>query len=351
MGWVNKSDWTTKGSHPPLRYKGKEQVGTGGDFVTPNAYRAIHGRFDAPKFVVGYLNPVPFIDVPNLQMAIYQYTGPGAFPYARNKSWSSLVNQVRPNQAELGVLLGEMRESSRMIATRCTQMYHAYRALRRGNFRGFLRELHIGPYRRHRNWVRNSVADASGLWLEYSFGWAPLASDVSNACGVLGQETPHRSKVSGSGRQRYAYETNIEEMYGLAYVKQGCLFRVVNPNAYLAQSLGVTNWASIAWELIPFSFMVDWAFDVGSFLGSFTDLMGLEITGAYNTLYVEASGTVRLYRNDWTPPYESSGKACVIKRSSGLTTPLPNTQAVANIGQSVKRAANAASLLGQILAS
>jgi hypothetical protein len=58
---------------------------------------------------------------------------------------------------------------------------------------------------------------------------------------------------------------------------------VSNPNLYLANKLGFVNPGVIAWELVPFSFVIDWFVPVGNFLSQWTDFVGLTLQKAYTT--------------------------------------------------------------------
>jgi hypothetical protein len=46
-----------------------------------------------------------------------------------------------------------------------------------------------------------------------------------------------------------------------------------------AVSLGLTNPVSLAWELLPFSFVVDWAWPLGDYFSQFDALAGVEVKG------------------------------------------------------------------------
>lgn len=57
--------------------------------------------------------------------------------------------------------------------------------------------------------------------------------------------------------------------------KISTLVRVSDPNLWLANQLGFVNPVVIAWDLVPFSFVVDWFVNVNEFLNSYTDMWGL----------------------------------------------------------------------------
>lgn len=332
---------------------GRETHGYKGNHVDPLPCDSCSGVASPPRLEYQSLRGHYYsVDV-RAWRSITDFIGKDFGTAASNKAWASLVDKVRSGPASLGVSLAEGRESMEMIANRFGRMTRAYRHLRHGRFRPFLRELTIGPKRKHRNMIKNSVNDASSLWLEYSFGWKPLTQDVYDACTALSKPVPGGHFV-GKGHEAVDHEYssfNYRGYYlGLITVKQGGDFFVTNPNLYLAQEMGLANPAQIAWELVPFSFMVDWVFDVGSFLGGYTDFLGITIVRPYTSRFIRCRGQEALREGrfwSWNPPQNIN--TVVFRRRPGLTQPVPNTHFLTNIGQSWKRAANAASLLGQIL--
>ena len=58
------------------------------------------------------------------------------------------------------------------------------------------------------------------------------------------------------------------------------------------QQLGFANPVGIAWELIPLSFVADWAFNIGSYLDLQTSLWGLKVLDAGYSLKCEAYAEV-----------------------------------------------------------
>lgn len=343
MPWVDKDKWTIA-SDAIGRRSGKTQRGGNGDHVTPGGYYADYGNFPTgtPELPNGARQPD--VDVPNL----YFFHNAGILPHARNKAWSQLVQKVRSGPASLGVAIAEARESLAMITARFSQLYRGYRNLRRGNFRGFLHTFGIGPKRKHRKKIRNTVSEVSSLWLEYSFGWAPLFKDIYDGCHAMGSPIPS-GKFSGSGMEDYSHDSSSESFSTRGICKMGAKVSIDNPNAYLAQQLGLANPLQIAWELVPFSFVVDWVFDVGSFLGALTDLFGCVVQDGYTTYFAKA--TVTCYWDRYTTnPKVLSGRVAYVRRNLGLELPVPNTDILSNLGSSIKRAANAAALLGQFMA-
>lgn len=353
MSQTLNENWESDGhGGPGDKRKGYRKVGWTGNHVTPTQYVGYGGSLSPRTFfppsgawLPNYGLPTGAID-PNF---IGEST---PFPHAMNRAWSRFVQKVRTDPAELGTFLAEGREGLEMVARRATGCYRAYRDLRRGDLYGALRNLDLLPDRktaRNQNALKRGIKTASDLWLEYSFGWKPMFGDIYDGCKAITQPVPG-GPVSGSGSESYYYNTYQEyglreEWRGKGVCKVGADVFVSNPNLYLLQQMGVANPIEVAWELVPFSFVVDWVFDVGSCLGSITDLLGCDVQNAYHTSFLRATGTMW-----WYPGYQSWGSIWGVRRNTGLPLILPNANIKANLGLSLNRAANAVSLLGQILA-
>jgi hypothetical protein len=126
---------------------------------------------------------------------------------------------------------------------------------------------------------------------------------------------------------------------------------LTNPNLGLASRMGLVNPLSIAWEVVPFSFVVDWFLPVGNFLENLTSLAGtvqLEAQAAYRKT---ASGSDRVAFPDI--PGLDIGKnrkdlAYSFQRAVG-ELPMPKLAFKILEGPSVVRAATAISLLITVL--
>jgi hypothetical protein len=361
--WVNKNQWEIDAG----RYRGKIQNGSQGDHVHVTAYKA-HGCKNAEK---SKLLPngarQPQFDVPNTAFVapVLSSVMGSNFPAARNKAYAKFVSRARngPSSADdtrrgpasLGETIAQGHQALGMIAQRAFQLGRAANALRKGNFRQFIRELKVKPKRKDRSKIKNAAGHAADHWLEYSFGWKPLLNDIFDAMEVLSGETTE-GDISGSGRETYRRSNTPvpngtwEWFDAIAHVKVGGKCKIVNYNLYLLQSLGIANPAQTAWNILPFSFVADWIFDVDTFLGSFTDLLGISVSIPYTTTFAKANVHTAWWYN-FAPVTTNTrvGFIYAVNRAPGLPTPFPNISVLTNLGTSLTRAANAVALLGQTL--
>lgn len=278
----------------------------------------------------------------------------------RNRAYGKFKESSIGESSQLGVFVAEGRQAYGMIANRATGLYRAYRELKRGNFRRFLRELSVKPKRKHRSVVRTAAGEASGLWLEYWFGWSPAVNDLFNAYQILTGENRF-SRCSGSSGIRLPFRTvntggstNRRRMTTdscLRIVKTGATVELVNYNAAIRASLGLSNPLSIAWELVPFSFVVDWFTQFGNCLDAMTDFNGFVLHDAYTTTFQKAHHVYVTWNTNYGGyGYNGTYEFTTFQhsREKGLAKPLVLRPKLSNFGTSATRAATAVSLLTAI---
>ncbi|DAD51197.1 TPA_asm: maturation protein [ssRNA phage SRR7976325_22] len=299
-----------------------------------------------------YYSPGPF-------GADHPYTGnswmiskvPSYAASTYNRAYERFIEVARGPSATLGATVAEGRDALELIGDRAAKMYKAYKALRRGRFKRFLAELGVNPKRKHRKKIRAASHEASGLWLEYHFGWSPLAGELYDATVAL---TAGRSTGKFVGRascmlpeRTESYSTKSVRESGRYVARIGANVEVSSYNSLLVQQMGLANPLAIAWEVVPFSFVVDWFTNVGDVLGAVSDLYGLTLTNSYQTQYVRTKS-----RFSTTSEWDWYGGMCwyeynmyAHRRTVGLPRPVLIYPKVGNFGTSMPRAATAVSLL------
>lgn len=272
--------------------------------------------------------------------------GEGPLQATLNRVYAAFKEEVTGETSSLGIAFAQWRQSFGMVANRAYQLARAGKALYRGRFSDFLNVLGIQPKKRHRRKKRNRPKEAAGLWLEYQFGWRPLAGDIFNAFQQL--EEPLPVDTFAVGRQEIRLISNsVSDLAQKTLVYQRADVAIENPNLFLANQLGLVNIGEIVFDGIPFSFVLDWFTDCQTWISSFTDWVGLRVENP-------AISTVRtVFAERWVFP-DRSGEPCktscsMFERKLGMIKPLPNFDVLANLGKSKTRAGNAMALLTQIL--
>lgn len=207
----------------------------------------------------------------------------------QNRAETQALLKARDSKVNVALSVAEMDKTFSMIAARATSIAKSYRALRRGDVSGAAKALGL---RRDRG---KSLAKQA---LEVQYGWTPLLSDVYGAYEELTRQfrshgimikAVSRTKESSSDRVNYllAADGSVRGTYVDTSVKECQVilwFEVKDPYTLLASATGLTNPFEIAWELVPFSFVVDWFIPVGNLLGSLTATEGLTYWGGTKTL-------------------------------------------------------------------
>jgi hypothetical protein len=284
---------------------------------------------------------------------------------ANNDAYAKFRDAVSANSS-LGTTLAEWDQSFKMIASRAFQMANGLRALRKGRFGDLTATFEDTLFdaksasAKRRKWEARKASkrqrtldqQLSDLWLETHFGWEPLIKDIGAAVAVLQEQAPSvlargrgrcEIRVTGS---RAANQPRDDYTYISRCLMQSRV-RVINPNLHLADQMGFINPVGIAWELVPFSFVVDWFVPVGAFINSFTDFVGLELFEYFVTTSRKCTADFRYNPGSEPEPYVVVGESFLMNRV--LTKPSVRLGMYPLKVPSISRAATQVSLLLQQL--
>lgn len=185
--------------------------------------------------------------------------------------------KMKDSDVNLGVAFAERNATARLLGDTASQIAKAVRQLRRGNFGEAARALGVG---RKRSNGRSLIE----RWLELQYGWKPLLQDVYGAADALSKRSGSDWRVTAKATVRERINVSKDSV-GISYAARceatGWDSAFVRIDAYpnndvlLALSqLGITNPALVAWELVPFSFVLDWMLPVGEYLDSLDAMLG-----------------------------------------------------------------------------
>jgi hypothetical protein len=260
-----------------------------------------------------------------------------------------------------------------MIQNRAVSLLSAYRKVRKLDFGGATRVLlgatphktRLGFTPGKRDGYSKTVSNAKfagNNWLEYHFGWEPLVKDVYASMEILHNPVKKFASIHGSAKTSADYSSGVQNGGSVSSIntykwtaqfKQGAFINAIqDPQLHTLEQLGVINPAVLAWEVVPFSFVVDWFVNVGDVLRSYSDFAGMTLTNSWSISIVRCTNFCHTWLN---PGYSavngtnrySSGNGLRVVRSSGLTGPVLNVRPFRL--PSVTRAATAVSLLTQAL--
>lgn len=256
---------------------------------------------------------------------------------AYNQAYARFMQQAQ-DTAQWAANIAEGRKAIDSMARRATTLTRFTRSVARGDFLGAAKQLGLTKAPRK---VSRKKSFANN-WLEYHFGWEPLVKDIGASLEIA-IDPYFPKKVRASGRDLYNKRNfNLTNPGGnISFTTQkvytidslcsiGGYVEVVNPNVALLSQLGFINPLSVAWELVPFSFVVDWFGNVGQVLASMTDRAGLNIRDGFYT-HKQTNTNVQLSRygalqvpsgHVTGETYLEQGITCVhVRRRTGIPTP------------------------------
>lgn len=294
---------------------------------------------------------------------------------ARAAAITNLYGSLRRRQdMALGILLVEFRESLGTIGRGISTIARVMVALRKGRVSDALSALgdHFGGGVKTRKKVLNrdrtnrlrqkngekplSHADyASSMWLELQFGWLPILEDIFNLIeimnGSLNSEGNGVLAFNGYGEVSSTevsqlLTNNLEMPEGESAVFSGkctvrytcnATYKVSNDLASVLSQLGLVNPLSVAWEVVPFSFVIDWFIPIGNWLDSLQADAGLELIQYTESHKTIVDGKITHYRgwyyekqypppDDWLPgasTFASISSESPYVRSSFIRTVIP----------------------------
>lgn len=227
-----------------------------------------------------------------------------------NQLYDKLREELTGEHSEILTSSVEWKSSLDMISGRARQLGSAFLAVKRFRFKQAALILGIQTPARFKNLTKKGAQkkklSPTSAWLEYWMGWAPACGDIANAIDILQKGPPASVRhfnvgvgirdvrvdnVIGSSGNK----TNISTTYTRtgSYAAYGDV-EVTNHNVDLANKMGFVNPILTMWQVVPFSFIVDWFANVGTILGSLTDFVGLTFkntgTALYYTTVADARG-------------------------------------------------------------
>lgn len=334
--------------------RSRERKATG--WLYPKSYQRIVGFSQTPKGVMEWTQPNGYrirYDGVLQNMGVYDvYHSLPSWDYTMvTRAEIQALLRVKDQSVNLAQAWAERRMTADLVADTALKLAKAYRYARKGNFDRAAKALGARPNK------------AASNWLELQYGWLPLLSDVYGAAEALAKrDSPKHWTITGKGVVREPWTHRGTRWYGRWHGRteargmQGCFVRLdyIPGNDFFANlsNLGLTNPAQLAWELLPYSFVVDWIWPVGDWLSSLDATVGLEFLSGSRTQRREGYG---LWYADPKPEngyqlhevsYRASSKYLSLSRSVYLTSPIPFPPPPKN-PFSFTRMANALALLAQ----
>jgi hypothetical protein len=222
---------------------------------------------------------------------------------ARNKAIRKIIEQTESGiDANLAQDFAQYGQTVNLIRNSVTKITKSVLALKKGNIPLAINSLFAGKNPKFRGKGPTIGKAVAENWLELQYGWKPLLQDIEGSFKSL----PALNAVSGFVNRATAVATAVDESkavntnkpigfsgswshYDLVRTETRCKmtlrYTINSPlKTFLAQT-GFTNPINLLWEVVPFSFVVDWFIPIGPWLETISSWDGLTFMDGSQTLF------------------------------------------------------------------
>lgn len=209
------------------------------------------------------------------------------------------MDEISDRKVNLAQAFAERAQTVRLIQDTAFKLASAIRHVKKGNLSLAARAL--GVRLREKKKTGQTVAQQ---WLALQYGWKPLLSDVRGAAELLAQRhysrpprlvvlTKRQSstpvKQTGTFYSSYSVPAYLEGIR-TSRVRQESVYEVSNQFIRDGGQTGIIDPLTIAWELTPWSFVVDWFIPIGNFVARLNYDAGLSFVSRLQTQYSSFEG-------------------------------------------------------------
>lgn len=284
---------------------------------------------------------------------------------------SKLFAKVKGHDFNAGLFLGTAHQTYSLIASRVLQIRRALKAAKRLDASAVARELKVSPKKakritnirkrrkREKDFNKRYAPGeydrkVSSLWLEYSYGWAPLFQDVYEATHALAnrkQKSLTKTFKASRGKHEEILNTGLDvDTTSNRHYKRTLVLIMEPPDSFGELALlGLTNPTAILWELMPWSFAIDWFLPIGSYLDNIS--VARALTGRSYALTKDTwNGTISAGPGNlfFDPATPGVLKEIVFTRGNMEGVPVPPVPSFKNPFSASARALNQIALLAQL---
>lgn len=207
------------------------------------------------------------------------------------------MTEFTDSPVDLGVMLGERRESMQFVGDTLHYAADMVRAIKKKDLRR-IKQLLLGQQRRQRHYksTLHEVLDApSSAWLANSYAIKPMAADIYGTLEALDTREntrPPHVKKEASHTEKYVYlQSSSSIVVSSVYwpilrtwtdshrAKVRLDAELENDLLFKLNQVGAVNPLGLAWDLLPLSFVADWALPIGDYFRALNAFAGLSFKG------------------------------------------------------------------------
>lgn len=244
------------------------------------------------------------------------------FDKLTNMAVTACLNDLKGMKLNLAQAFAERRQTANLVASSATKIARSLRSIRKGDFRQAAANLGLAPSKKRvaywngkqKRGRQPDQGDLRDMWLELQYGWKPLTGEIYGAMVVLHENDkaePQRYRMTVKKKRETNIDTPVTTGAGIHYkgFKRQFYSSYVrldycmnNPMAAAANDFGIDNPALLAWELLPYSFVVDWFLPIGKYLDGINAEAGYTFMGGSLSKRYLASFNGSVERVGWNFP-------------------------------------------------
>lgn len=228
--------------------------------------------------------------------------GPIHSNQAENKAIKRLIDKASSSiDANLAQDFAQIGQTTRLVAGTATKIAGSVKALKRGNLTLAANLLFAGRNPKFRGKGPSITKSVAENWLELQYGWKPLLQDIHGSFEALSklnedESFVHRVMASATVQtdENYTFPVNVlpssaGNHKSLILTRSSCRivvrYRIESPlKSFLAQT-GFTNPINLVWEILPWSFVLDWFIPIGPYLETLSAWDGLTFMDGARTRF------------------------------------------------------------------
>lgn len=220
------------------------------------------------------------------------------WPYSvvlRQRNTNDVLLKLKDESCNLSLAFAERKQTESLLTStmdRIGDSVRAFKAARKGRWkelkRIYLERERLSSGGRRMTQREMQLLRIPNAWLEVQYGWNPLMSDVYGAMQAVDKkqrDLAYLLRCSKNSKQNVPYSYSVSGDWSVNVNSSGTgtrleacntvLYYTLNTNELTTlASLGLTNPVNLAWELVPFSFVVDWFLPLGDWFNSFDATLG-----------------------------------------------------------------------------
>jgi len=239
----------------------------------------------------------------------------GAYVYVDSPGIDNAIDQMYSKIAKedfsMGQDVAELIQTVDHLSTSVKLAGNLLLDVKRGNFSKAIRRVFTRKEAHARKHKDPSLAlhpkmtkrrfktlGVDGRWLEAQFAIIPLLTSVDDYAkmavfgldkyeplmiykGKYNQKITQALYKTGTTNGPIKFRGSMEVTHRVKSV-----FKIIDPSLVALKKLGVINAPKILWELVPFSFVVDWILPIGKALALITALVGQTFVSCYKSVRV-----------------------------------------------------------------